>query len=126
MRFHCGIIPDNSKKPYDMRLVIQDVVDGGEFMEVHKDFAGNIVVGFARIAGQTVGWWGTNLRFWRAASTSMLTKGLALFGSATFNIPLLTLWTCLGSCLAPLKSMVGSFAMGRSFCTPMPRPRCPR
>ena len=50
-----GIIPENSKKPYDIRLVIQEVVDAGEFMEVQKEFAGNIVVGFSRVGGQTVG-----------------------------------------------------------------------
>lgn len=50
-----GLIPDNARKPYDIRLVIEDVVDDGKFMEVHREFAGNIVVGFARIAGQTVG-----------------------------------------------------------------------
>lgn len=50
-----NIIPENSKKPYDMRGVIEDVVDNGRFFEVHKDFAENIVVGFARVGGLTIG-----------------------------------------------------------------------
>jgi propionyl-CoA carboxylase beta chain len=50
-----GLIPENTKKPYDIRAVIEDVVDDGKFFEVHKEYAGNIVVGFARVAGQTIG-----------------------------------------------------------------------
>ncbi len=49
------IMPDHSKKPYDIRAVISDVVDHGQFMEVHRDFAENIVVGFSRVMGKTVG-----------------------------------------------------------------------
>ena len=49
------ILPDTSSKPYDMRLLIADVVDQGEFFEVQKDYAANIVVGFARIGGKSVG-----------------------------------------------------------------------
>lgn len=49
------IIPANPNQPYDMRDVIQGVVDEGSFFEVHKNFAENIVVGFARIAGRSIG-----------------------------------------------------------------------
>lgn len=49
------IIPSNSNQPYDMRDVINGVVDDGSFLEVHKDFAENIVVGFARLAGRSIG-----------------------------------------------------------------------
>jgi propionyl-CoA carboxylase beta chain len=49
------IIPANSNQPYDMRDVINGVVDDGSFLEVHKDFAENIVVGFARLAGRSIG-----------------------------------------------------------------------
>ncbi|MFQ5335773.1 MAG: acyl-CoA carboxylase subunit beta, partial [Flavobacteriales bacterium] len=49
------IIPDNPNQPYDMRDVITEVVDSGSFFEVHKDFAANIVVGFARLAGRSIG-----------------------------------------------------------------------
>lgn len=50
-----SIIPDNPNQPYDMRDVIDALVDAGSFFEVHKNFAENIVVGFARIAGRSVG-----------------------------------------------------------------------
>jgi propionyl-CoA carboxylase beta chain len=49
------IIPGNPNQPYDMREVISGVVDDGSFFEVHKNFAENIVVGFARIAGRSIG-----------------------------------------------------------------------
>src|SRR6187431_2577354 len=49
------IIPTNPNQPYDMREIINGVVDDNSFFEVHKNFAENIVVGFARIAGRSIG-----------------------------------------------------------------------
>jgi len=49
------IMPENPNQPYDMREIIESTVDGGSFMEVHKNFAENIVVGFARIGGRSIG-----------------------------------------------------------------------
>ena len=49
------IVPDNSNQPYDIRDVINGVIDSETFLEVHKDFAGNIVVGFAKLAGKSIG-----------------------------------------------------------------------
>ena len=49
------VVPIEPTRPYDVRKVIEQVVDEGSFMEVHSEFAKNIVVGFARIAGQSVG-----------------------------------------------------------------------
>ncbi|MFD1360638.1 acyl-CoA carboxylase subunit beta [Lentibacillus salinarum] len=49
------IVPFDATRPYDVKAVIEQVVDPGSFYEIHKDFAKNIVVGFARINGQTVG-----------------------------------------------------------------------
>ncbi len=48
-------IPFDAIRPYDVRIVINQVVDEGSFMEVHKDFAKNIVVGLARLKGEVVG-----------------------------------------------------------------------
>lgn len=50
-----NIVPANPNQPYDMREVIDGIVDDGSFFEVHKNFAENIVVGFARLAGRSVG-----------------------------------------------------------------------
>jgi len=50
-----NIVPDNANQPYDIKEVIQGVADEGSFFEVHKDYAENIVVGFARLAGRSIG-----------------------------------------------------------------------
>ena len=49
------IVPDSPAKPYDMNRVITKVVDNGDFLEVHHKFARNLIVGFARIGGYSVG-----------------------------------------------------------------------
>ena len=49
------LIPDNPNKPYDMKELIQKVVDEGDFFEIQEAFAKNIIIGFARMEGATVG-----------------------------------------------------------------------
>ena len=49
------LIPDSPNQPYDMKILIESLVDEGEFLEVHALYAPNIVVGFARMEGQSVG-----------------------------------------------------------------------
>jgi propionyl-CoA carboxylase beta chain len=49
------IVPENPNKPYDMHDLIGRVIDDGEFLEVHRDYAANLVVGFARLGGHPVG-----------------------------------------------------------------------
>ena len=50
-----ALIPDSPNQPYDMHTVIGHVLDDGEFLEVHAQFAPNIVVGFGRVEGRSVG-----------------------------------------------------------------------
>ena len=50
-----ALIPDNPNRAYDMKKVIASIVDHGHFFESHADFAKNIIVGFARLNGQTIG-----------------------------------------------------------------------
>jgi propionyl-CoA carboxylase beta chain len=50
-----NIIPQNPNQPYDIREVIQEVIDDESFFEVHQNYAENIVVGFARLAGRSIG-----------------------------------------------------------------------
>jgi propionyl-CoA carboxylase beta chain len=50
-----AIIPDNPNKPYDMHEVISGIIDEDSFFEIHKNFAENIIVGFSRIGGRSVG-----------------------------------------------------------------------
>ncbi len=49
------VVPDSANKPYDMRDVIRRVIDGGEFYEVQRDYAGNILCGFAHLGTGSVG-----------------------------------------------------------------------
>ncbi len=50
-----SLVPENPNKPYDMHQVIKTVVDDGAFLEVHSGYATNLIVGFARIGGRSVG-----------------------------------------------------------------------
>ncbi len=50
-----GVIPEAPSRPYDMHEVIRAVVDEGTFFEVHREFAGNLLTGFARLGGRPVG-----------------------------------------------------------------------
>ena len=49
------IVPDNPNKPYDMKQIINGIVDNGEFLEVHANYARNIIVGFGRFNGVSTG-----------------------------------------------------------------------
>lgn len=49
------IVPENPRHPYDIKEIVESVVDDNYFFEVQKDYAANIVVGFARLAGRSVG-----------------------------------------------------------------------
>ncbi len=87
------IIPDNPNQPYDMRDVVKGIVDGGDFFEVHQNFAENIIVGFARIAGRSIGIVGNQ----PAALAGVLDINASVKGARfvrfcdAFNIPLLVL-----------------------------------
>jgi acetyl-CoA carboxylase carboxyltransferase component len=50
-----NIVPDDANKPYDIKDVIRPIVDGGNFFEIHENYAQNVVVGFARLGGHSVG-----------------------------------------------------------------------
>ncbi|MDT0648039.1 acyl-CoA carboxylase subunit beta [Zunongwangia sp. F260] len=50
-----SMIPDSSTKPYDMHEVIKGIIDEDSFFEIHKDYAENIIVGFARLGGRSIG-----------------------------------------------------------------------
>ncbi|MFT0715793.1 acyl-CoA carboxylase subunit beta [Flagellimonas lutimaris] len=88
-----GIVPDNPNKPYDMHDVINGIIDGDSFYEIHKDYAENIVTGFARLGGRSIG---------IIANQPMFLAGVLDVNSSTkaarftrfcdsFNIPLLVL-----------------------------------
>src|SRR6266566_3496427 len=86
------LVPDNTNKPYDIKELILKVVDEGDLFELSPEYAGNIVVGFGRMAGQTVGF---------VANQPMVLAGCLDIDSArkaarfvrfcdAFNIPIVT------------------------------------
>ncbi|MBS1489292.1 MAG: acyl-CoA carboxylase subunit beta [Bacteroidetes bacterium] len=88
-----NIVPANPNQPYDMREVIQGIVDENTFFEIHKNFAENIVVGFARLAGRSIGIVGNQ----PASLAGVLDIHSSVKGARfvrfcdSFNIPLLVL-----------------------------------
>ena len=86
------IIPDSPNQPYDMVQVVEMVVDDGEFYQVHESFAPNLIVGFARVNGYTVGIVGNQ----PAALAGTLDIDASVKGARfvrfcdAFNIPLIT------------------------------------
>jgi propionyl-CoA carboxylase beta chain len=88
-----NIIPDNPNQPYDMVEVITQIVDENSFYEVHKNYAENIVVGFARLAGRSIGIVGnqpSQLAGCLDIHSSQKAARFVRFCDA-FNIPLLVL-----------------------------------
>ncbi|MCE5227790.1 MAG: acyl-CoA carboxylase subunit beta [Porphyromonadaceae bacterium] len=87
------IIPDEANRPYDMYEVIGSIIDNGEFLEVHKDYAQNIIVGFARFNGQSVGVVANQPKIMAGCLDSNASRKAARFVRFcdAFNIPLVTL-----------------------------------
>lgn len=87
------IVPDNPNKPYDMKEIIRLLVDNEDFFEIHKNFAGNIITGFGRIGGMSVG----ILANQPAVLAGVLDINASIKGARfvrfcdAFNIPLLVL-----------------------------------
>ena len=86
------LVPENPNKPYDIKELLVNVVDDGDFYEIQRDFAGNIVIGLGRIDGTTVGF---------VANQPMVLAGVLDIDSARkgarfvrfcdcFNIPIVT------------------------------------
>jgi propionyl-CoA carboxylase beta chain len=88
-----SVVPADPSKPYDMRDVIRLIVDDGEFFEVQEHFAQNIVIGFARLNGYSIGIVGNNPRALAGVLDIEASEKAARFVRMcdAFNIPLLTL-----------------------------------
>lgn len=86
------IIPDSPNKPYDMYEVLGSVIDNGEFLEVHKDYAPNIIVGFARFNGSSVGIVANQPKVLAGVLDSNSSRKAARFVRFcdAFNIPIVT------------------------------------
>ncbi|MBK6283990.1 MAG: acyl-CoA carboxylase subunit beta [Draconibacterium sp.] len=87
------IIPDNPNKPYDVKDVIHAIVDQNEFLEVHRNYAQNIVVGFARFNGSSVGIVANQPNYLAGVLDINSSRKAARFVRFcdAFNIPLVTL-----------------------------------
>ncbi|MDE6256825.1 MAG: acyl-CoA carboxylase subunit beta, partial [Muribaculaceae bacterium] len=87
------IIPDSPKRSYDMYDVIGAIVDNSEFLEVQRDFAKNIIIGFARMNGQSVGIVANQPKVLAGVLDSNASRKAARFVRFCdcFNIPLVTL-----------------------------------
>ncbi len=87
------IIPDSPNRSYDMYEVIGSIIDNGEFLEVHKDYAQNIIVGFARFNGMSVGIIANQPKVMAGCLDSNASRKAARFVRFcdAFNIPLVTL-----------------------------------
>jgi len=86
------LLPDSSNRPYDMRRLIESVVDHGEYFEVQANYALNLVVGFARLGGQTVGVIGNQPNYLAGCldiAASLKGARFVRYCDA-FNIPLVT------------------------------------
>ena len=87
------IVPDNPRRSYDMYDVIHAIVDNGEFLEVQRDYAKNIIVGFARMNGQSVGVVANQPKVLAGVLDCNASRKAARFVRFCdcFNIPLVTL-----------------------------------
>lgn len=87
------IIPESPNKPYDMYEVIAAIVDNGEFLEVQPDFAKNIIIGFARMNGRSVGVIANQPKFMAGVLDCNASRKAARFVRFcdAFNIPLVSL-----------------------------------
>jgi methylmalonyl-CoA decarboxylase subunit alpha len=87
------IIPENPNKPYDVKDVIHSIVDDAEFMEVHRNYAQNVVVGFARFNGMPVGIIANQPAYLAGVLDINASRKAARFirFCDAFNVPLVTL-----------------------------------
>ncbi len=87
------IIPDSPNRPYDMYEVIGAIIDNGEFLEIQRDYAKNIIIGFARFNGQSVGIVANQPKYLAGVLDSNASRKAARFVRFcdAFNIPIVSL-----------------------------------
>jgi len=88
-----NLVPDSANKPYDMHSVVSGIIDEESFYEIHKDYAENIIVGFARLGGRSIGIIANQPMFLAGVLDVDSSKKAARFTRFCdcFNIPLLVL-----------------------------------
>jgi acetyl-CoA/propionyl-CoA carboxylase len=88
-----NILPDNPYQPYDIKSIIMSIIDNKDFFEIHESFASNIIVGFARMDGKTVGIVANQPMYLAGALDIDSSNKAARFirFCDSFNIPIITL-----------------------------------
>ena len=128
------LVPSNPNQPYDMKELIEKIVDDGEFFELQPDYAKNIVIGFARIEGRSIGIVANQplvLAGCLDIKASIKAARFVRFCDA-FNIPVVTLVDVPGftpPCWPPsrwVRSLCRCTRMQRlpNACSPSPTPKC--
>ena len=120
------IIPSDPKVPYDVRNIITRVVDHQDFLEIQPGFAPNIVIGFGRLEGRSIGVVANQPNSMAGVLDIDASDKAARFVRFcnAFNIPLVTLSTFPDSCLASNRSTEASSATARRCSLRTPRLRC--
>jgi propionyl-CoA carboxylase beta chain len=121
-------VPDNANKPYDMKELILKTVDDGDFFELQPEYAKNILIGFARMEGQTVGIVANQplvLAGCLDIKSSIKAARFVRFCDA-FNIPVVTFVDVPGFMPGTSKSTAASSSTAPSCCMRMPSAPCPR
>jgi propionyl-CoA carboxylase beta chain len=108
-----SVVPEASNQPYDIKRVVESVVDRGSFLEVHEHFAKNIVVGFARMGGRPVG---------IVANQPAVLAGCLDINASVKGARFVRFCDCFN---IPLIVFEGSSCTAPSSSTPSPRRPCP-
>jgi propionyl-CoA carboxylase beta chain len=123
-----SLVPASANQPYDMKELIHKVVDEGDFLDLQPNYAGNIIIGFGRMGGQTVGFVANQpLVLAGCLDIASSTKAARLCASAIASIfrwSLLSMFPAF--CPAPRRSMGESSSTARNCFMPMPKQPCPR
>lgn len=122
------IVPDNSRRSYDVKEVIACVADRNSFFEVQQEFAPNAVVGFARMEGETVGFVANQPAVMGGSLDYHASDKIARFirFCDCFGLPILTLVDVPAFCREPRRNTAESSATERRCCMRIPKLLCPR
>ena len=122
------IVPASSDQPFDMRQVVKKIVDHGKFFEIQPRYAKNMVIGFARLGGRSVGIVGNQPNHLAGVLDikAILKAARFIRFCDAFNIPLVTFEDVPGFLPARTRSGAASSRTAPSCCTPTAKRRCRR
>jgi propionyl-CoA carboxylase beta chain len=120
------LVPDHPNRPYDIKELILKVVDEGDFFEISAAFARNMVTGFGRLAGRTVGFVANQPMVLAGVLDADASRKAARFVRFcdAFDIPIVTFVDVPGPARPPPRSMAVSSNTAPSCCSPTASRRC--